>query len=353
MRKKITANIKYLPSVITVILCTLGLLLSPVKTAEGVKAGLTLAGNNLIPSLFPFMVLSSYIVNSSVSDIIAKLLNKPALKIFKVNGYGLCAVILGLMGGYPIGARAVAEFYTQKKISKKQAQTLLLWCVNPGPAFVIISIGTFMYTRIKIGVILYVSVVTASLITGITASFFIKEDYAPPIIIRENKNENIFVNSVKNASRAMLSICSWVLVFSASGELVAEYFPSAFATVFKSLSEVTTGCCTVASLKLPLPLTCGILGFGGFAILFQIADYLHQCSVKPQFYICTRIINGSLSAFICSELLKFFPESVAVFSHITVNGVVFPLYHSISSAIVLILMFILFILEVDNKKKVC
>lgn len=353
MKKKIPAKIKYLPSVAAVFFCTIGLLLSPVKIAEGIKDGLTLSGNNLIPSLFPFMVLSSYIVNSSVSDIIAKFLNKPAIKIFKTNGYALCAVLLGFLGGYPIGARAVADFYKQEKISKEQSLSLFLWCVNPGPAFVIISIGTFMYNRMKLGIILYASIVTASLVTGFAVSFFIKEAYTPPVTIRENKSENIFVNSVKSASQAMLSICSWVLVFSAVGAVVTEYFPLSLGTAFKSLSEVTTGCLTVAELKLPLPLTGGILGFGGFAILFQITDYLYQCSVKPQFFLCTRILNGALSTFICSLLLKIFPQSIAVFSYITIKGVDFPLYHSISSAILLILMFILFILEVDNKKKVC
>lgn len=353
MKKKISANIKYLPSIVTVIFCIVGLLLSPVKIAEGIKDGLALSGNNLIPSLFPFMVLSSYIVNSSVSDIMAKFLNKPAIKIFKTNGYGLCAVLLGFLGGYPIGACAVTDFYKQEKISKEQAQSLFLWCVNPSPAFVIISIGAFMYNRIKLGIILYASIVSASIVTGIAISFFIKKAYTPPIPIRDNKSENTFVNSVKSASQAMLSICSWVLVFSAVGAIVTEYFPLSLGTVFKALSEVTTGCYTFATLKLPMPLTCGILGFGGFAILFQITDYLHQCSVKPQFFLCTRILNGALSTFICSLILKMFPESIPVFAHITIKGVVFPLYHSISSAILLILMFIVFILEVDNKKKVC
>ena len=353
MKKKITTNFKYAPSVISVILFTLGLLLSPVEIAQGVKSGLALAGNNLIPSLFPFMVLSSYTVSSPVADLTAKLLNRPAIKLFKTNGYGLCAVVLGLLGGYPIGARAVAEFYAQKKISRRQAQSLLLWSVNPGPAFVIISIGSFMYTGIKIGIILYASIVIASIITGFTASFFIKEQYVPTVSTEHSQNKSIFSDSVKNASQAMISICSWVVIFSASGALATKYLPSGFATAFKALSEVTTGCNTIAMLKLPIPLTCGILGFGGFAILFQITDYLHKCEVKPQLYLCTRIINGALSAFICSELLKLFPESVTVFSHITVNGVVFPLYHSISTAIILILMFILLILEVDNKKKVC
>lgn len=352
MRKKVTVILKHIPSVAAVIICTVGLLLSPVTIAQGIKDGLSLAGNNLIPSLFPFMVLSSYIVNSSVADVTAKLLNKPALKIFKINGYGICAVILGLIGGYPIGAGAVASFYKNGRISKIQAQTLMLWSVNPGPAFVIISIGTFMYGRTKLGVIFYASIVLSSLITGFIASFFIKEKYAPPIVLSSKKEENIFVNSVKSASQAMILICSWVLIFSALGSFVTEFCPISFSTVFKTLSEVTTGCHTAITLNLPVPLTCGVLGFGGFAILFQITDYLHQCSIKPQIFLCTRIINGALATFICSNLLKLFPETVQVFSQITVKGVVFPLYHSISSGIILIIMFILFILEVDNKKKV-
>lgn len=353
MKRKIFKVMKHLPSVAGVIFCITGLLLYPMQTAEGLRNGLGLITDNLIPSLFPFMVLSSYLVSSPVSDILARITNRFAAKFFKTNGYGMCAVIMGFIGGYPIGAKITADFYKSGKLSKNQAQSLLLWCVNPGSAFVIVAVGSFMYTRINIGIILYVSLILSALITGLAISLFAKSTYAPPITIPETKPENLFVNSVNSSSRSMLSICSWVLIFSASGALISEILPPTGGIVFRALAEVTTGCRTAAEMNLPIPITCGILGFGGFAVIFQITEYLKQCALDPKLFFCARLINGALAAFICSELLNFFSEAVPVSISVTIKSVVFPLYHSIASAIILILMIILFVFEVDNKRKVC
>ncbi len=353
MKRKILKVVKHLPSVAGVIFCITGLLLYPTQTATGLRNGIVLITDNLIPSLFPFMVLSSYLVNSPVADILAKITNRLAAKIFKTNGYGMCAVIMGFIGGYPIGAKITADFYKSGKLSKKQAQSLLLWCVNPGAAFVIIAVGSFMYARINVGIILYVSLILSALITGLAISLFTKNTFAPPITIPETKPENLFVNSVNSSSRSMLSICSWVLIFSASGALMGEILPATGGIVFRALAEVTTGCRTASEMNLPIPITCGILGFGGFAVIFQITEYLKQCAIDLKLFFCTRLVNGALSAFICSELLNFFSEAVPVSTSVIIKSVVFPLYHSISSAIILVLMIILFVFEVDNKRKVC
>lgn len=353
MKQNILTIMKHLPAVSGVVFSVTGLLLYPVETANGIKNGLMLMANNLIPALFPFMVLSSYLVDSPVADILAKITNRFSAKVFKTNGYGLCAVVMGFIGGYPIGAKITADFYKSGKITQNQAQALLLWCVNPGSAFVIIAVGFFMYSRIKIGIILYASIVLAALITGLSVSLFTKNTYAPPIKIPSEKSKNLFIASVNDSSKATLSVCSWVLIFSASGALASEILPHNVALVFRALAEVTTGCRTAVESKLPLPVTCAILGFGGFAVIFQISEYLQQCAMNIKLFFCTRLINGALSAFICSELLKFFPEAIPVSASVAVKNVVFPLYHSLASAIILVFMFILLILEVDNKKKVC
>ncbi|MBO5065531.1 MAG: hypothetical protein J6D06_05385 [Clostridia bacterium] len=353
MKRKIFKIIKLLPSVAGVVMCITGLLLYPTETAGGIKDGLLLTANNLIPSLFPFMVLSSYLVESSVSDVLAKITNRFSSKVFKTNGYGMCAVIMSFIGGYPIGAKITADFYKNGKLTKNQAQSLLLWSVNPGFAFVILAVGSFMYARIKIGIILYISLVISALITGLAVSFFTKRTYSPPVIIADENKKNLLVEAVNSSGKSMLTICGWVLIFSAAGALFSKILPPSGAIVFRALAEVTTGCRTAAEANLPLPITCGILGFGGFAVFFQITEYLQQCSLNPKLFFCTRLINGALAAFVCSELLKVFPEATPASTSVTINNVAFPLYHSVASAIILIFMLILLILEVDNKRKMC
>ena len=353
-KKRYLQIIKMLPVIVGVALSVFGLIMYPNETAQGIKHGLILLGENIIPSLFPFMVLSTYISGSPLIEFLAKIIEKPSQKIFKTNGNGVIAVILGFLGGYPIGAKTAAEFYEKGKLTDNEVQRLFYWCVNPSPAFVITAVGTFMLSNFKSGAILYFSTVLSSLLIGFCTRFF-SDGEKPAHKTQELINrKNIFVNSVAVGSEAMLSVCGWVLTFSAIAALSDIFAPNEHsALIIKSILEVTTGCKYSVSYGLPLPILSAILGFGGFAVIFQIGSYMEKCKIEIKTFLCIRLLNGALSAFFCSQLLNLFPQSTPVFSEITVGSAAFPISHSISATVILILMCTVLIFEVDNKRKVC
>ena len=330
------------------------LILYPKNTAEGIKNGFLLLGNNLIPALFPFMVLSSYISGSNISVMISRFFEKPFRKIFRISGYGIIPFILGSIGGYPVGAKTVSEFYESGKFSQNDADRLLYWCINPSPAFLVTAVGTFMLGNTKSGFLLYFSCLLASLTIGFFCRF-LSDGEIRPIEIRTNKaKENIFVKSVSKGSEGMLSICGWVLTFCVLASLCdALNFPYSISYIIKSVGEVTTGCKNAVSAGLSLPVIAGISGFGGFAVICQCASYSSVCKVEMKYLICSRIINSALSAIYCSTLLKLFPQCESVSVVIGTGTATFHLYHSIGATIILLVMCALLILEVDNRKKIC
>lgn len=346
--------IKSLPVIGGILLSGFGLIMYPEQTAQGIRNGLVLLAENVIPSLFPFMVLSTYISSSSFVELLAKLFEKPSQKIFKTNGNAIIAVILGLIGGYPIGAKTAYEFYLSKRLTDNEVQRLFYWCVNPSPAFVITAVGTFMLSNYKSGVILYLSTVLSALFIGFGTRFFSNNETPSYKAPNKISRKNIFLNSVSVGSDAMLSICGWVLTFSAIAVLADIFAPDEYTALFiKSILEVTTGCKYATTYSLPLPLISAILGFGGFAVIFQIGTYMEKCHISIKTFLCIRVLNSALSAFFCSQIIKLFPDSADVFSVITVGGASFPISHSISATLLLILMCIVLIFEVDNKRKVC
>ena len=354
MTKRSYILLKFIPPFAGIILITTGLIIYPTQTAEGIKKGLFLLGDNIIPSLFPFMVLSSYVSNSSTIDLLAKFLEKPAQKVFRISGNGSIAVILGLLGGYPIGAKTTAEFLKKGKLTPNEANRLLYWCVNPGPAFVITAVGSFMLSDLKIGIILYVSNIFSALLMGFCSRFFSNKQKLGDYIPKYENKKDVFVKSVSSGSEAMLGICGWVLTFSAIAALGNQIISSENINIFlNTILEVTTGCTYAVKYNLPLPIISAILGFGGFAVIFQIRNYMEICNVSLKNFLCIRILNGALSAFFCSQLMKFFPESVSVFSQINAGNTVFHLSHSVSASFILIVMCTVFIFEVDNKRKMC
>lgn len=354
MKKFSSVLLKNLLTLIIVCSIAVCLIIYPEDTANGIKNGFFLLGNSLIPALFPFMVLSSYISQSNIAELLCKLVEKPFKYIFKTSAYGFIPFVLGLLGGYPIGAKTVAEFYKDRKISENDAQRLLYWCINPSPAFAVTAVGTFMLNNTKAGFVLYFACVLASLTVGFLCRFIGNGEIQEIKRTQKSLNKNIFVKSVSKGSEAMFSVSGWVLTFCVLSALCQSLkLPHTLTLIIKSVGEVTTGCENAVLSGLSLPVIAGILGFGGFAVICQCATYSTVCQTELKNLLCSRLINASLSAIYCSLLLKIFPQCEEVSVVLGSQNTSFTLYHSIGASIILLTMCILLILEVDNRKKVC
>ena len=347
--------LRILPTLIGIVVCASGLLIYPSYTSAGIRNGLRLLGENIIPSLFPFMVLSTYIAQSSATELMSKLLHKPASIIWGVNGNGLIAVILGLIGGYPVGAKTVAEFYTDSKVSQQEASRLMSWCVNPGPAFVITAVGTFMLRNTASGIILYASSVISSLCIGVFTRFFNNtEVLKKPQNTTGRNHGNLLIKSVASGSEGMISMCGWVLTFSAVTELLnATISTDGLRLFLQCIAEVTTGCGICTKNALPLPALSAIISFGGFAVIAQVSPYLAKCGVSVKQFVCWRATSAALSAFVCSVLLRIFPQTASAFAVQGTHTPVPALSNGIYVALILLLTCLVFIFEVDNKRKIC
>ena len=143
--------IKFLPAFLGIFLSVSGLLIFPKEASDGIKAGLGLIGSDILPSLFPFMVISAYVCENKLIHKLASFLDKLTKKTFKTNGYGIIAFILGIMGGYPVGAKVIRDYYVTGKLNQNEAERLFYWCINPSPAFTVTAVGLLMMGSINIG----------------------------------------------------------------------------------------------------------------------------------------------------------------------------------------------------------
>lgn len=324
----------------------------PRQTAQGVKEGLFLLSDNLIPALFPFMILSGYIARCPVTEYIAHPLNKLSKKLFRITGYGLLSFILGCIGGYPIGALTITDFKEKGKLSQAQAERMFYWCVNPGAAFVITAVGTFMLGNTLCGIIIYISCIVSSLFIGTVTGLMSKgSTFEPDAPTTDPPSGHIFVSSVSASTNAMLGICGWVLFFSVVCTLCDCLLQQSDISLFiKAVAEVTMGCKNVVKANLPIPVLCAVISFGGFAVSAQIFPCLEKCGVNIKNYLCWRMAGSAMSAFICSQLLRAFPQYVSTGASIS-HGI--PFTGGISTTLFMLLMCIVLIFEVDNKRKVC
>ena len=74
--------------------------------AEGVRQALDLCTQTLLPSLFPFLILSELLIAFRVTDKPGKWLKKPFAALFGLSEGGTSALLLGALGGFTVGASA-------------------------------------------------------------------------------------------------------------------------------------------------------------------------------------------------------------------------------------------------------
>lgn len=143
------------------------LLLFPDVSAAAAREGVALCLQTVLPSLFPFFVLSSLLVQSDVPRLLSRAMAGVMYPLFGVSGAGASALILGLLGGYPVGARTVAELYGRGEIAREEAEQLLAFCNNSGPGFFLGVCGTAVFGSARAGMYLYLIHVGAALVTGV------------------------------------------------------------------------------------------------------------------------------------------------------------------------------------------
>ncbi len=305
---------KYFSVIFFLSLIGFTLLRFPQITTEAVIDSIGLCLKNVIPSLFPFMIVSTIIISVSSQRKTPKIFDKAADLLFKQRGIAIPVIFFSQIGGFPLGATLVKKLYSEKKITKNQSHRLLLFCINPGPAFMINYVGLNLLGSVKAGVLLYISVVLSSLTIGFVSRFFNlnEEDFFQ---VEEQTNEVSLIkattDSVKKNTVTMVEICAWVILFSCINSIAEIINISEYGKIFiGSLLEVTNACRILSSKNIIL--IAGAIGWSGLCVHFQIMDTLVATKMKLRYFFCARVLNSALSIIICYELFQIFPTALNV-----------------------------------------
>ena len=119
-----------------VVLIFIFMLLSPQEVFDGAADGLLLWFQIIIPTLFPFMLISNLLIESGGIRLIARVTGRFFTRIFGTSPYGSYAVLTGFLCGYPMGAKSAADLVKREKISPEEGRYLLSFCNNTSPVFI-------------------------------------------------------------------------------------------------------------------------------------------------------------------------------------------------------------------------
>ncbi len=282
--------------------------------SAGVIDAIKLCGGTVIPSLLPFMVLSSYIINSGLASSAGKFLERPCRKIFRLPGDSACIIFLSMIGGFPVGAKMISSAVEKGNLTKNQGRRMMLFCVNAGPAFIINIVGVSMLGSQKAGIILLSATIFSSLLVGFLTRFFEKNDEKKIAHASQKITGGVLVESVESAIKTIVYVCGWIIVFGALRQIISDAsLPSNLKLWADMLCEVTNGCKT-ASVNFPVAVCAFILGFSGFAVHAQVLPFFSSVDLKYKLFFAFRIVNGAVSTVAAQLLFHFFPCEVQVFA---------------------------------------
>lgn len=314
------------------------IILKPEICIKSTVSGILLCGNVIIPSIFPFTFCVIFINQSGALKYL-KPIDKLTSLVFGMNYYEFSLFLLSLVGGYPLGARLLSN----SKIKSEKSANMINFCINAGPAFVVLAVGKGVFKNISVGWVLFSSHIIASFIIALILRQ--QKSTAPPVI-KSLGVVNNFVLSASAAAETVIKICSLVILFSTISGYI-EYFSLYFKPLIwlALLSEVTN-----AVFKCNNILTVSfLLGFSGISIWCQVLSLLKDTQINYFKFVFFRIIHGTLSAGITLLLLKILKISITTLS----NNVDFNFSLFASSpavALSLLMMGIVLIISLYNKK---
>ena len=293
---------------------------------EYMNKGLKLCVYTVIPSLFPFMVISELIVSSGVIQRLGRAVSGLFRLLFGVGENEGCACLLGAICGFPIGARTLCTMYDRGMISREEAERALTFCNNPGSAFVISAVGGSLFGSRQLGVMLYACVLLSAVAVGILGRLFFKKSEhtrTHSALVRPTEEDGIlaFVAAIRNSAASMLTVCACVAFFSSlvgclGAMLEGLRLPKALLAALFGFFEISGGAGMAAETE---PLVAAILlcaaglGWSGLSVHLQIAAICagRGLSLKP--YFIAKAAQGMLCALIMGVMLKLFPLSENTF----------------------------------------
>ena len=281
---------------------------SPSTAANSARSALDVCATGLIPSLFPFIVLVSVINSSGFSRLIAQAVGTPLKWLFGIPKSATTAVILGALGGFPIGAVCTRELYLGGEVTKSEAERLITFTNNASPAFCIGVIGASLYGDINFGVQLYFCQLTAAALLGIVQRKRTTHNAAKIVLTQKSISDTV-TSAITDGAFTMFKICAFAVFFAVVGDAlcltVGHYFGNAASALAGAVCELTLGArsCAVLGGDISRLLCAFAVGWSGISVHAQIASILSDCNIKMRRYYLCKLLQGLLTASLTFILL--------------------------------------------------
>ncbi|MGN1270448.1 MAG: sporulation integral membrane protein YlbJ [Clostridia bacterium] len=319
--------------IIPILIClfTLFLIVFSNTNLYAAKKGLSLWANSVVPSLLPFFIATELLGYTNIISILGKLLNKFMRPLFNVPGEGSFPFIMGIISGYPVGAKIVSDFKNQGLCTNIEAERLIAFTNNSGPLFIVGTVGIGLFKDTKTGILLLITHILACITVGILfrwwksgrnkrSCLFSETSCKSPSRISLSNLGEVLANSIMNSISTIFLIGGFVVLFSVvisilnnSGILnlfvnLISPLSNGFGIsdkylkgIITGLIELTNGVCNIAliankNISTNIIICSFLLGFGGISVALQVLSITSKNGISIKPYLIGKLLQGTFAA---------------------------------------------------------
>lgn len=276
------------------------LILDSRTALEGAQNGIELCIRTVIPSLFPFFLLS-ILLNTSLSGTQIPFL-RPIAGLCGMPRGSESILICAFLGGYPVGAQAVADCWRRGQLSRQDAERMLGFCSNAGPSFMFGMVGAMFPEKqaawMLWGIHISSAIVTAAVLPGKSLQT-VKLPSGNPVSPSA---------ALRSALSVMGQVCGWVVLFRVWITFLQRWMlwllPLPVQVIVTGLLELANGCCDlwqISDASLRMLSASMILAFGGLCVAMQTISVTAGLSLR--YYYAGKLMQTVFSLLLCSMLL--------------------------------------------------
>lgn len=251
------------------------LILDSKLAVEGAVDGIEVCIRSAIPALFPAMILADILINHMPGEI-------PFIqRVFGIPAGAEGIFLAGIIGGYPIGAKLIGQHYREGNLLNRDAEHMLSFCNNAGPAFIFGICGSLFAWRWAPLFLWLIHAISAFLVGCAN-----RNHPSGSVCLARSSGRSI-TEVVASCAKTMGNICAWIVLFRVIIQFTEHWLlwllPPLISALIQGVLELTNGCCmlrSIASEPIRFVLCSIILSWGGFCIMLQTKAVTAGLSTK-------------------------------------------------------------------------
>lgn len=288
-------------AVLIILFLYLGIFINPSLIIESGISSINIFKTKLFPSIFPFFVLASLLLELGLATKISIKLNPLIRKIFHVEGNSSFIILVSLISGFPSGSKYVVESYKDKTIDKNTANYLLTFTHFANPLFVLGTCGLILNSLSLAYKILIIQILS-NLILGIILR---PKEIISSKITNNNQNKSFLEalpKAINDAIKVLLFMLGSITFFMFFSKLLTTTLSlnPFFNTMLTGLLDMTSGISLVNTIdttnyiKGLLVLT--FITFGSFSVHLQVLNNIKEVDIDYKYFFLGRIIQTSIAS---------------------------------------------------------